>query len=367
VRVPYYFAVQYPQIGRAPRVTIKRDQLGDTSKGVNHVSAYRFPSWPFGPPPSYTGKAFNEDGAERVYTVRVSEHAANAGVAVVAAGIGALVEPWFLGSLNEDDVQGYPGTPVNVNGLTFEYQFDNGAAAVDFPREGRYFVAVDSRADPYTNEPLRGQYLLHSWQNDVTPPRFKFLTKIVSAGRPMLAAIASDRGAGIDPLSLVIGYKRTLLLAALYDPGSGLILWPLDGAPKIGVGRTPMIAVASDYQESKNIDQAGRLLPNTAFRSFRLLAKAGPTATWLLPRPGACVPKTAGLFVLAGSTRGVRSVTFYDGKHRIAKVKRGFEGLFSTPWRTGKAHRGKHVLRAVVKDRRGATASASRLLRVCRK
>jgi hypothetical protein len=183
----------------------------------------------------------------------------------------------------------------------------------------------------------------------------------------MLAAIASDQGAGIDPLSLVIGYKRTLLLAALYDPGSGLILWPLDGAPKIGVGRTPMIAVASDYQESKNIDQAGRLLPNTAFRSFRLRAKAGPTATWLLPRPRACVPKTAGLFVLAGSTRGVRSVTFYDGKHRIAKVKRGFEGLFSTPWRTGKAHRGKHVLRAAVKDRRGATASASRLLRVCRK
>ena len=63
----------------------------------------------------------------------------------------ALVEPWFLGSLNEDDVQGYPGTPVNVNGLTFEYQFDDQSAAVDFPHEGRYFVSVDSRADPYTD------------------------------------------------------------------------------------------------------------------------------------------------------------------------------------------------------------------------
>ena len=73
--------------------------------------------------------------------MRVSEHVANAGVAVVATGLGALVEPWFLGSLNEDDVQGYAGTPLNVNGLTFEYQFDNGSAAVDFPHEGRYFVA----------------------------------------------------------------------------------------------------------------------------------------------------------------------------------------------------------------------------------
>ena len=367
VRVPYYFSVQYPQIGRAPRVTIKRNQIADTSKGTNYVSTYRFPAEPFGPPPDYTGRPFNEDGAEHVYTVRVSSHVANAGVAVVAEGAGALVEPWFLGSLNESDVQGYPGTPVNVNGLTFEYQFDNGAAAVDFPHEGRYFVAVDSRADPYTDQPLRGPYLLHSWQNDVTPPRFRFLTKVVSAGRPLLAAVATDRGAGVDPLSLVIGYKRTLLLAALYDPVSGLALWPLDGAPKIGLGKTPMIAIASDYQESKNIDQAGALLPNTAFRSFRLRAMKGPTVTWLLPRPRACVARVEALFVTAGSTRGVRSVRFFDGRRLIAKRTEGVESLYDTPWRTRKAHRGRHVLRAVVTDRRGATASAKRLVRVCRR
>ena len=261
IRIPYYFTVSYPQIGRAPRDTIKVDQLGDTSKGTNYVSEYRFPTEPFGPPPNYTGKPFNEDGAEQVYTVRVSEHVANAGVAIAASAPDALVEPWFLGSLNEDDVQGYPGTPVNVNGLTFEYQFDDQSAAVDFPHEGRYFVSVDSRADPYTNLPLRGEYLLHSWQNDVTPPRFKILTKVVTPGRPLIAGIVSDRGAGVDPLSLVIGYKQTLLLAALYDPDHGLVLWALDGAPKIGPGKTPLLAVASDYQESKNIDQAGEHPP----------------------------------------------------------------------------------------------------------
>jgi minor extracellular serine protease Vpr len=367
VRVPYYFSVQYPQIGRAPRVTIKRDQIGDTSKGTSYVSSYRFPAAPFGPPPFYSGKPFNEDGAEHVYTVRVSSQVANAGVAVVAEGAGALVEPWFLGSLNEDDVQGYPGTPLNVNGLTFEYQFDNGAAAVDFPHEGRYFVALDSRADPFTDQPLRGPYLLHSWQNDVTPPRFKFLTKVVSAGRPLLAAVATDRGAGVDPLSLVIGYKQTLLLAALYDPVSGLTVWPLDGAPRIRLGKTPMIALASDYQESKNIDQAGALLPNTAFRSFRLRAVAGPTVTWLLPRPRACVSRVEGLFVTAGSTRGVRSVRFFDSRRLIAKRTEGIESLYDAPWRTRKAHRGRHVLRAVVTDRRGKTASARRFVRVCRK
>jgi subtilisin family serine protease len=364
VRVPYYFRVTLPRIGLAPRGTIKANQLGDTSKGTSYVDQYRFPTQPFGPPPFYTGKEFDEDGAESVYTVRVSEHVANAGVAVLASGPNAVVEPWFLGSLSEDDVQGYPGTPVNVNGLTFEYQFDNGAAAVDFPHEGRYFVSVDSRADPYTDLPLKGEYLLHSWQNDVTPPRFKVLTKVVTPGRPLIAGIATDRGAGVDPLSLVLAYKQTLLLAALYDPGTGLVLWPLDGAPRVRVGKTPMTAVASDYQESKNIDQAGNLLPNSVFRNFGLRAVARPTVTWLLPRPLACA--TVGPVVIAGASHGVRSVKFYDGKRLIGTQRHGNEGLYSTSWRTAKARRGRHVLRAVVTDRRGATASATRRVRVCR-
>ena len=368
VRVPYYFSVVLPQIARAPRVTIKRDQLGDTSKGTSFVGVYRFPSEPFGPPPGYTGRTMNEDGAEHVYTVHVDSHVANVGAAVVATGPNALVEPWVLGSLNEDDVQGYAGTPVNVNSLTFEYQFDNGAAAVDFPREGRYFVAVDSRADPYTDQPLRGAYLLHFWQNDVTPPKLRFLTRRVSAGRPLLAAIVRDKGAGVDPLSLVIGYKRTLLLAALYDPVSGLAVWPLGGAPRIGLGRTPTIVVASDYQESKNLDQAGaNIVPNTVFRSLRLRAVAGPTVTWLLPRARSCAGRSEGLFVSAGSSRGVRSVLFFDGRRRIAKETRGVEGLYAAQWKTRKAHRGRHVLRAVVLDRRGARASARRVVRVCRR
>ncbi len=368
VRVPYYFRVTLPQIGRAPRVEIKRDQIDDTSKGTNFVNAYRYPADPFGPPSNYTGPGMHEDGAEHVYTVHVNGHAANVGAAVVASGLGALVEPWFLGSLNEDDVQGYPGTPLNVNGLTFEYEFDNGATGVAFPPEGRYFVAVDSRADPFTDEPLRGPYLLHFWRNDVTPPKLHFLTGRVTAGRPVLAAIVTDRGSGVDPLSLVIGYKGILMLAALYDPSTGLVVWLLDGAPKIGVGKTRMVAIGSDYQESKNVDQAGEnILPNTAFRQFKIRGVAGPTLTWLLPKRKACVAKSETLVVSAGSNRKVRSVTFLDGGHRISREPGSTSGFYATTWKTGKAHRGRHVLLAVVKDRRGARAEARRIVRVCRR
>ncbi len=368
IRVPYYFSVVLPQIGKAPRVNIKKLQVGDTSKGTNFVNEYRFPAYPFSPPAFYTGPGMHEDGAEQVYTVHINGHVANAGAAIIATGNNALPEPWFLGSPNEDDVQGYPGTPVNVNGLTFTYQFDALAAGLAFPREGKYYAVVDSRADPYTDESFKGQYLLRFWQNDVKVPKFTFLTKRVTAGRPLLAAIATDRGAGIDPLSLVIGYKRILLLAAFYDPSSGLVIWLLDGAPKIGVGKTPMIAVASDYQESKNVDQAGEnILPNTAFRSFRLRGVAGPTITWLLPKRNECVTKPAGMIVSAGSRAGVRSVKFFDGKRLIAKRTRGVEGLFVADWKSGKAKRGRHVLRAVVTDRRGRHAQAQKIARVCRK
>jgi hypothetical protein len=72
------------------------------------------------------------------------------------------------------------------------------------------------------------------------------------------------------------------------------------------------------------------------------------------------------LFVTAGSTRGVRKVTFFDGRRRLATVKRGVEGLYDVTWRTRKAKRGRHVLRAVVTDRQGRTVSARRPVRVCR-
>jgi minor extracellular serine protease Vpr len=367
IRVPYEFTVVQPKIGHAPQSAIKRNQNGNTAIGTDFVDLYRFPAFPFGPPPDYTGPGMLENGAEHVYTLDVKPRAANAGAAIVSSGFGALVEPWLLGSLNEDDVQGYPGTPVNVNGLTFEYQFDTGATAIDFPRRSRYYVVVDSRADPFTGQPLRGSYRLHSWQNDVKPPSLRVLTTRVSAGRPALAAIVRDKGAGVDPLSLVVGYRQALVLAALYDRSTGLAVWLLDGAPKIPRGKTRLTVIGSDFQESKNVDQAGgNILPNSTFRRLRLRAVNGPTVTWLLPGARSCVRKATPLIVTGGSTRGVRSVKFFAGSKRIA-TRRGSLGVYAATWRAKKAARGNHVLRVVVTDRKGRRAQARRVVRVCRR
>ena len=109
---------------------------------------------------------------------------------------GALIDPFVLGSQDENDVQGYAGTPTDVNALTYDANIDIGAAGAQFPRLQRFFVSVDSRADPFTDKPLKGQYLLNAWVNDVTPPFVRLLTTRVSAGRPLIVGQAADARLG---------------------------------------------------------------------------------------------------------------------------------------------------------------------------
>ena len=367
-RVPYYFTVERPGAEIGPVLPLKKFQTGDTRKGTSNISQYRFPTSPFGPPPTYTGAPMDENGAETLYYAHVNQPVANIGVAVTGVSAGALVEPWFLGSRNENDVQGYAGTPVDANVLTGDYRLDVGVAGAVFPREKRYYVSVDSGRDIFTSRSLAGAYVLRSWINDVTPPRFKLLTKRVTAGRPTLAARVTDLGSGVDPLSLVIQYRaRVLLGAALYDPTNGLALFPIPrSAPPVSRGLFRGAAAAADNQETKNIDQAGaNILPNTTIKRVNLRGTTRATATWLLPLGTSCLKGRTTLAVVASAPGKIRAVRFYDGKRLIKTVRRGSVGLYLTDWRTRTARRGRHKLRVVVVAP-GRSAQARRNVRVCR-
>src|SRR3989442_6087618 len=207
----------------------------------------------------------DETGSETLYVTSIDTPVANLGVSVEAATVGSLVDPWFLGSPNERDVQGYAGTPVNANELMSDFQVDIGAAGASFPKVQRFWIAVDSSSDAFTHRPLPGAYVLRSWVNDVTPPKIRLLTRRVTAGRPTIVARVIDKGAGVDPLSLVIAYRGVLVGAVLYDPTSGIAIFPLpQQAAAIPKGSTRAILTASDYQESKNVNSVGAdILPNT--------------------------------------------------------------------------------------------------------
>ncbi len=195
------------------------------------------------------------------------------------------------------------------------------------------------------------------------------MTRRVASGRPTLVARVADAGAGVDPLSLVISYRRILVGAALYDPASGVAIFPLPArARTIPAGRTRALVSASDFQEAKNVNSVGSdLMPNTAFKRVSIMGVRGPALTWVAPPANECVAgKTTGLLVVASSTRPVRSVRFLvDGK-QVAVDHKGVADVFSATWRTGAAAKGKHVLQAVVTDASGRTLAANRSARVCR-
>ena len=367
-RVPYAFLVERPALANAPVTVLKKLQTGNTASGASRVSVYCCPLAPFGPPPDYSGPTMNEDGSEHLYSYEVNEPIVNFGVSVLAASNGALIDPFVLGSKDENDVQGYAGVPTDVNALTFDANLDVGAAGVQFPRLQRFYVAVDSRADAFTNKSQKGKYLLNSWVNDLTPPAMRVLTTRVSAGRPLLIAQAVDPQSGVDPLSLVVNYKDALIGASAYDPISGLVLFGIpDQAPALKAGKTIAIFRASDYQEAKNINTVGNdIYPNTAFRASRLTVVNGPTVTWVEPPARVCALKKDELVVVAGSTKKVDRVVFTADGKRIGVAKSGPGGIYSVPWNTAKLSKGNKHLLATVIDTAGRKAAAGRVLRVCK-
>jgi minor extracellular serine protease Vpr len=373
-RIPYYFAVTRPALASKPALPLRSFQTGDTRQGGSLASVYRFPTWPFGPPPDYpNGPPMEQDGAEALYTTLIDEPVVNFGAAVWSNSDGAFADPWLLGSPNETDVQGQGGTPVNVNNYTFGYRIDVGAAGLTFPLPKRYWISVDAGRDPFTRRLLAGRYALHSWRNDVYPPVARLESRRVAAGRPLIVVRVIDfpaRGAdsGVDATSLTLAYRRALVAAAFYDPISGLAIFELPPqAPRLPLGRTGAILIAADYQEAKNLaTPGGEPLPNTNYVSMPIRAVAGPAVTWIAPERNECAPRRAQLLVAASSTRSLRRVDFYDGSRRIARVTRGTAGLYSTSWATASAKRGKHRLAAVAVDASGRSFRAPRAVRVCR-
>jgi subtilisin family serine protease len=367
-RIPYSFLVERPALRTITPVKLKKLQTGSTATGPSKVTTYCCPSAPFGPAPTYTGPPMNEDGSEHLYWTSIDRPVVNFGVSVLAATPGSLVDPFVLGSQDENDVQGYAGIPTDVNDLTYDADLDIGAAGAQFPRLQRFYIAVDSRADPFTNKPMKGSYLLNSWVNDVTPPAVRMLTTRVSAGRPLIVAQVGDAGSGVDPLSLVFSYGGVLIGASAYDPLTGIVVFGLPSqAPKLTPGTKSTVLVASDYQEAKNIDTVGsNIYPNTAFRNVKLKVVNGPAVSWIEPPANVCALKHDQLTVVAGSTTKVMSAVFSDGSRTIGTDKSGPGGVFSIAWNTTKLAKGKHQLAVTIVDRSGRKASSGRLIRVCK-
>jgi hypothetical protein len=353
--VPYFFLVDHPALSSAVVHTLRRTQRGDTSGGTSLVDAYRYPAAPFGNQPD--APLMTEDGAEIVYRTILRRKMVNAGAAVIDESSGARVDPWFLGALDENSVQGFAGTPVDVNELTYDYEQDIGDAGVTFPGAGTYYVVVDSGRGRFDNRRLAGRYVLRSWVNDVTPPTLRLLTTRVTAGRPTLVFRTTDAQSGVDPKSLTIGYRGDLVAAGSFRRATGLAVFPLPesvGALHAGTVRLRMLS--ADYQEAKNVDTEGsEILPNTRTRTVVLRVVDGVTVNWL---DATC----RRLEATAGSPGRVREVRFTVAGRVVATVRRGVQGIWSTAVRLP---RGAHAIVATAVDSSGRVANATHMVRAC--
>src|SRR4029079_6706005 len=166
-RVPYLFVVSDPALAAAPVQKLRTTQTGDDRTGTGRVTAYRYPAAPFGNQPDR--EAMVEDGAEHVYVTSLARRAVNAGVSILDETGGTRAYPFYLGAQDENTVQGFAGTPVDVNALTYDYLVPVGAAGATFPQPGDYYVAVDAGRSLFTGKSLARRYVLRSGGNDVKP------------------------------------------------------------------------------------------------------------------------------------------------------------------------------------------------------
>jgi hypothetical protein len=247
-RIPYWFRTGTPALAGARTIPLRRagTYRATTKGGSVRVATYRYPERPAG-----LGFATELRGPERVYRVTLKRPTANFGVVVTGTAKGARVEPRVVRAGDERRLIGYAGLPLNLNPYLETYGDAVLAAGAVLPAAGAYDVVFDS-----PSAARAGAFAFRFWVNDTRPPTVVLRTKRVKRGRPVVFA-ASDRGAGVDPSSLVVridGSERRARFSA------GRVTISTSG---LRTGRHALRLQLSDYQETRNMENVGPILPNT--------------------------------------------------------------------------------------------------------
>jgi subtilisin family serine protease len=247
-RLPFWLRVDRPELGPSTRELTRPGVYRGTTVGApSRASSYRYPDL------SQTGFDFpiRLTGPEAVYRVRIRRNVANFGVAILSRERGVGVEPRVLLADDEDRLAGYTALPLDLNPYRSLYGDHRLVAGVLLPTPGIYYVVFDSPADVRP-----GAFTFRLWIGDATPPRIR----LVGGGARAVFAV-TDGGAGVDPGAFqarVDGRNRRVAFS------SGHAYVSLAGLPR----RTHTVVLsAADYQETKNTEDVGPILPNT--RTYR--------------------------------------------------------------------------------------------------
>jgi subtilisin family serine protease len=244
-RIPVWFRVIRPhlQLDRALPLTRPGTYHATTVGAPSRVASYRYPDLA----PSDIEVPARLPGPEVVYRFRLRRPVANFGVAITQSQPGVRIQPRVVLGANENRLAGYPALPVDLN----PYRSLGGSrlvAGVVFPTPGTYEIVFDTPA-----RSLRGSFTFRFWIGDTRPPSIRVLS--TTSGVLRLAVV--DAGAGVDPVWLrasIDGGSRAVSYA------NGVARVSLSG---LGRGSHQLVFRAADYQETKNMENVGAVLPNT--------------------------------------------------------------------------------------------------------
>ena len=258
-RIPFWGRIAVPSLATNATRTLTRSGIyvGDTRGRPSRVSSYRYPEIPpDGPVSSRLA------GPEQVFRVQITGRVANFGVVITRRGPGSRVEPRIVAGADENRLTGYAALPLNLNPYVDEFGSPTLVAGAIAPRPGTYHIVFDSprRANA-------GSFRFRFWLNDAAAPSMSLASRMVAAGRPFRIRVR-DTGAGIDPQSLEATLDGRPVRATLR--GDELRV----ATANLARGAYRLRVELSDYQETRNMENVARILPNTRVLSTRVTVRA---------------------------------------------------------------------------------------------
>jgi subtilisin family serine protease len=246
-RVPFWFRVASPKLAREPRTLLPGPGTfhGNTRGKPSLVSTYRYPETSF----VAVSVPLDLSGPEQVFRFVANRQLANFGAVVTSRAPGVRVSPRLVVAGDENRLVGAAALPANLNPYQNFGQTVPAVGAV-LPLPGAYDFVFDT---PARGKP--GKFTFRVWANDTTPPTIRLVTRTVARGSRIRFAVA-DHGSGVDPGSVALEIDGQLH-SGHYANG---IVSTGDVLP---AGRHTVTLSVSDYQESKNMEDVGRILPNT--------------------------------------------------------------------------------------------------------
>jgi hypothetical protein len=250
-RIPYWLHVARTVLATEKVTVLPRPGLykGNTTGRPARVATYRYPDDPSG-----VGLPAQLLGPEQVFRVRLRRPASNLGAAIVSRAPGVTVTPRLVYAGNENRLTGEAGLPLDVNPYGSHYTTPAPIAGAIWPAAGSYDIVFDSQSAAGA-----GAFTFRYWVDDRKPPTLRLVTpKVTRSG--FVRVRATDAAAGVDPASVVAEIDGRNA-AATYVARTGTVLVVNS---RLTPGRHHLRVRVADFQETKNEENRGGILPNTA-------------------------------------------------------------------------------------------------------